>query len=184
MKNKYIFIAISFSNPSIFAIHSVSKIEQIFTILHDLSTKDNSPFPFVCLHASVVDDYDELLILARKVLKQQEFSADSPYFLGNVYDAIQLIRKVEVENVTNLTSQNYLKDVSDSTDKLLKSNDNKILPKIGSELTNIFTKETAEVVGVSTCIFRDQVMTFSGATRLACGDKFDVTIPALNYWTT
>jgi hypothetical protein len=148
------------------------------------------PLPFQCEYAALVNAPDEVEKALHKAFSPQRLNPKREFFAIEAYQAIAILKLLEVQNVSTLVEQEP--ELVDKLEieagkayaaKRPKMNFVEMGIPVGSELVFINGGEVAEVLSERTIKFRGEETSITQATRTALGEGYSYNVAPGPYWT-
>jgi hypothetical protein len=179
------------SNPAMPGIIKIGKTtqEDVKIRMKELYTS-GVPVPFKCVYAAKVENIDEVERALHIAFSPYRLNPRREFFEIESYQAIAIIRVLELQNVSPLVEQEA--DVIDNIEldagkvfaqKRPRMNFEEMGIPIGSELIFNGNGEVAIVSSNKLVQFRDKDTSLTNATRMALGDGYSYNVAPGPYWS-
>ncbi len=183
------------SNPSMPRILKIGKTTQndVKTRIDELSRASGIPLPFDCEYAAKVENIDEIEKALHTAFFNHRINPRREFFEIESYQAIAIIKLLEIENVTPKILKQEKEDKTDIVEKEASKEFQKKRPNfnfiemnipIGSKIYSNITDDIVEVADEKTVKFRDEIKSLTKATHICLGlGEDDHNRAPLPYWT-
>lgn len=183
------------SNPSMPRMLKIGKTLQndVKIRIDELSRASSVPLPFDCKYAAKVKNIDEVEKALHTAFSIHRVNPKREFFEIESYQAIAILKLLEVENVTPKILKQEEDDKTDIIEKEASKEFQKKRPNfnflemgipVGSKIYSNLTDDIAEVIDQKKIKFRNEVFSLTAATHicLGLGDDDHNRAPG-PYWT-